>query len=167
MRQFRIASCLGCGRCQFDPDGHCFQSSDDQSGPLYQVLLSAPLVVFCSPIYFYHLPSGFKAFIDRSQSYYMRMQNKDAELLGLPERPACACLVAGRPKGENLFTGALFTLRYFLEPFRRVLLESETLPGIDAPDDLEKTPGMAERLQGFGATSWKRALEYGVAGQQA
>lgn len=160
MRQFRITPCLGCGRCEFDPDGHCFQASDDQSGPLYQVLLSSPLVVFCSPIYFYHLPSGFKAFIDRSQSYYLRMQNKDPELIALPRRPASVCLVAGRPVGDKLFDGALLTLRYFMEPFNRYLEEPMTLRGLDAPDDLEESEGMEARLREHGGLLWTRAMTH-------
>jgi len=160
LRQYRVLACLGCGRCQYAPQGHCFQSKDDHSGSLYQVLLSAPLVVFCSPIYFYHLPSGFKALIDRSQSYYVRMHQNDSELAVLHERPACACLVAGRPTGEKLFSGALLTLKYFMEPFRRTMQEPMTLRGMDAPDDLQETPGMREKLQAYGAWAWAKALEY-------
>lgn len=163
LRQYRVLPCLGCGRCQYDPHGHCFQSENDHSGPLYQVLLSAPLVVFCSPIFFYHLPSGFKALIDRSQSYYMRLHNNDPELAALHERPACACLVAGRPTGDKLFSGALLTLKYFMEPFRRTMLEPMTNRGVDAPDDLQKTPGMQEKLQAYGAWAWAKALEYASA----
>jgi len=164
LRQYRVTPCLGCGRCQYDPQGHCFQSQHDQSGPLYQVLLSAPLVVFCSPIFFYHLPSGFKALIDRSQSYYMRLQNGDPELTELPRRPACACLVAGRPTGEKLFDGALLTLKYFMEPFRRDMLEPMTLRGVDAPDDLAGAEGMEARLRDYGGQIWSRAGNHEAGG---
>lgn len=166
LRQFRIMHCLGCGRCQYDPNGNCFQSQDDQSGPLFQVLLSAPLVIFCSPIYFYHLPSGFKTLIDRSQSYYLRMLDNDPELTGLPQRPAGACFVAGRPKGERTFQGALLTMRYFLEPFRLSLLKPVTLRGLDGPNDLKERPELVEMLRNYGREAWEKALEHGGAGQK-
>lgn len=111
LRQYRVSPCLGCRRCEYDPNRQCFQARDDQSGPLFQTLLSAPLVFFVSPIYFYHLPAGFKGFIDRGQSFYLRMLDKDPELMALRERKAHVCLVAGRTQGEQLFAGSLLTLR--------------------------------------------------------
>ena len=157
LRQFRIAPCLGCHRCEFDPQGRCFQAEKDQSGALYQPLLSAPLVLLVSPIYFYHLPSGCKAFIDRSQSYYLRSEQGDPELTALPQRPAGACLIAGRSQGEHLFDGALRTLRYFFKPFRRTLGEPLLLRGLDAPEDLGRSTTVQQSLLAFGAAAWTAA----------
>ncbi len=155
LRQFRISPCLGCYRCEYDPHRRCFQARDDQSGQVFQTLLSAPQVFFVSPIYFYHLPSIFKAFIDRGQSYYLRMLDKDEELQALPKRKAYACLIAGRFKGEQLFSGSLLTLRYFTQPFNLQLQEPLLLRGLDEPGDLRHNQEFQDQLIDLGASAWK------------
>lgn len=157
LRQYRVSPCLGCRRCEYDPNRQCFQARDDQSGSLFQTLLSAPLVFFVSPIYFYHLPSGFKAFIDRGQSFYLRMLDKDPELLALRHRKAHVCLIAGRTQGEHLFAGSLLTLRYFLQPFRLELAEPLLLRGLDDAQDLKGKTSFQDQLLELGATAWRGA----------
>ncbi len=159
LRQYPVAPCLGCGRCEYDPNRHCFQARHDQSSTLFQTLLSAPVVVFASPIYFYHLPSGFKAFIDRGQCYYSRREQGDPELAALPRRHAFACLIAGRKEGKQTFDGALLTLRYFMQPFNRALDEPLLLRGVDALDDLRRSPELDEQLVAYGRRAWSKACD--------
>jgi multimeric flavodoxin WrbA len=86
-------------------------------------------VVFCSPIYFYALPSLCKTWIDRSQRFWEARRKGDAWLLEHPERQGFACLVGGQPAGQKLFDGARLTLKYFLVNFGMTLAEPVGLRG--------------------------------------
>jgi multimeric flavodoxin WrbA len=136
LRQYNVHPCIGCNRCAYDAERRCFLTSLDQSGILFQALLSAPRVLFTAPIYYYHLPAIFKAFIDRGQRYYMSKQAGDPLVEELPRRTADVVLVAGRQRGQKLFDGSLLTLRYFLHPFNIRLAEPLLFPGVDEPGDL-------------------------------
>jgi len=146
LRQYDVLPCLGCCRCAHDRGRRCFQAKMDQSAPLFQTLLSAPRFFFAAPIYFYHLPSMFKAFIDRGQRFYLRREDDDAELLALPRRLAHVALMAGRARGDKLFEGSLLTLRYFLRPFNIELAEPLLFPGMDGPKDLLQSPEARDRI---------------------
>ncbi|HDQ40935.1 MAG TPA: flavodoxin family protein [Desulfonatronum sp.] len=155
LRHFNIHPCLGCHRCLQDPHGDCFLTDMDQSAPLFQVLLSAPLLFISAPIYFYHLPAQFKAWIDRSQSYYLRREKKDQALLELPQRPAVINLVAGRKQGKKLFDGAMLTLKYFLWTFNFAIQDQFSFRGLDAPEDLQADHDAVESLTIAGTHAWK------------
>ncbi|PKN01758.1 MAG: hypothetical protein CVU77_02120 [Elusimicrobia bacterium HGW-Elusimicrobia-1] len=106
----KLSACEACGWC--DTRGECRIKDDFQkvSGDI----LAARAVVVASPIYFYGLPSKFKALIDRSQCLWARKY-----LLGkqpAPLRPAYTILV-GATKGAKLFDGALLTLKYFYDVY--------------------------------------------------
>jgi multimeric flavodoxin WrbA len=155
LRHFNIHPCLGCLRCSQDPHGDCFLTDMDQSGPLFQVLLSAPALFIAAPIYFYHLPAQFKSWIDRSQSYYVRRENEDPVLLQLPKRPAVITLIAGRRQGEKLFDGAMLTLQYFLRTFNFTIQDRLAFRGLEASGDLQTDQGARESLITTGANVWK------------
>ncbi|WP_051261017.1 flavodoxin family protein [Desulfovibrio inopinatus] len=140
LRKHRILPCVSCGVCEQTQGGPCPLAEKDDSAPLFDALLSSDFVFFASPIYFYHLPAHFKAFIDRGQRYYEAALANRSEMLALPSRRAAACLVAGRKKGERLFEGAALTLSFFLEPFRIRLEPQMGLRGIDASGDLASNP---------------------------
>ncbi len=138
LRDHCVLPCVGCQRCDLPPGGECFQKSKDQSNFLYTPLFTARAVCFAAPIYFYHLPAGFKAFIDRTQSYYVLKRRGVALMRDLPPRKAYVILVAGRAKGEKLFEGSLLTLQYFLEPFNITLAEPCLVRGMDKVGDLQQ-----------------------------
>lgn len=135
LRDFRVLPCTGCGACAVPPHA-CVLAADDSAEELFALCLGASAVAVASPIYFYHLPALFKAWIDRAQSLYARRQAGDPALAALPRRPAWACLVAGRPRGEQLFGGSLLTLKYFFSPLGLDLAEPLAFRGIDEPGDL-------------------------------
>jgi len=135
VRDYRVQPCIGCGACAVPPHA-CVLAAGDRAGELFDLCLDAAAVAIASPIYFYHLPGLLKAWIDRGQSLYARREAGDPALASLPVRPAWACLVAGRPRGEQLFAGSLLTLKYFLAPLRLELTEPLTFRGLDAPGDL-------------------------------
>jgi multimeric flavodoxin WrbA len=159
LRKFKISPCVGCCRCEHDAGRRCYLAKKDQSATLFTALQRAPLVFFSSPIYFYHLPAVFKGFIDRGQSYYLRLRVKDPALVSLPRRKAYVALVAGRLKGENLFKGSLLTLKYFLAPFQLELAEPQLLTDIDAQDDLANNSDAQQRIVSYGEAAWIASRE--------
>jgi multimeric flavodoxin WrbA len=141
LRDHDVAPCRGCGACA-GPGRRCvLDRPGDAAGELFAALDAAPVAAFAAPIYFYHVPALFKAFIDRAQRRY---EIRQAEGPGeTPDRLAYPLLVAGRPRGERLFEGALITLKYFLWPFGFLPGPATLLRGLDAPGDLA---GDAEAL---------------------
>lgn len=160
LRQFNILPCQGCNRCEHDPHGRCFLSSEDQSGQAFAPLLEAKTVLFASPIYFYHLPAVFKGFVDRSQSFYNRWLKGNDEMRGLPKRRGHVVLIAGRDQGERLFEGSLLTLRYFLRSFNIELAEPLLLRGLDHADDLAQDEEACLKVREYA----RQALTVGDAG---
>lgn len=150
LRDYEVLACKGCSHCARDPKGLCLLREKDQAEVLFQKLMRAPAVVIASPIYFYHLPAGFKAWIDRAQSYYQRRLAGDKELSDRSGLPAYICLIAGRSRGQRLFDGSLLTLRYFLEPFGFEIREALNFRGLDAAGDLEADAGAVLALEALG-----------------
>ncbi|WP_428560811.1 MAG: flavodoxin family protein [Solidesulfovibrio sp. DCME] len=132
LREASVAPCRGCGACA-GPGHRCPLDRDgDAAEALFDAIAAASIAAFAAPIYFYHLPALFKAFIDRAQRRYAVA----GEGVPVAPGPAHALLVAGRPRGERLFEGALLTLKYFLRPLGRALGPSWLGRGLDAPGDL-------------------------------
>lgn len=150
LRQYEVAPCISCYHCERDPAGSCPLSATDQSAPLFDMLYTAPALFIAAPIYFYHLPAQFKAFIDRGQSHWVRRARGDADLTRLPARPAWITLLAGRKQGERLFEGSLITLRYFLRVFNFELAAPLTLLGCDGSDAVDTDAGLSEQVLRYG-----------------
>ena len=160
LRDFLILPCNGCGACE---NGACVLGEKDCVEKLFFLLQNARQVVFFSPIYFYHLPATFKAFIDRSQSYFWT--NSDISLqVGVKEnsvapnslfvsrsvRKAWVGLWGGRRRGEKLFCGAELSLRYFLRIFGFELEPPLLLYGVDASGDILRSFENRAALTDFG-----------------
>lgn len=154
MRDYTIRHCTACEACAIPGSTSCVQEKKDDSLELYSMLTQAPALFFSSPIYFYHLPSIFKTFIDRCQCFWFREFNRDPFMLSLPKRKAYICLVAARPVGEQLFTGSLLTLKYFLSPFNIHLAEPLLVYGKDGKDELAGDPETKVRLLEYGKAAY-------------
>jgi len=140
LRDHEVAPCRGCGACSRAGHRCPLDTAGDAAEGLFAAMDAAPFAAFAAPIYFYHVPALFKAFIDRAQRRYEIRAASGATPgsggRGPDTRPAHALLVAGRPRGERLFEGALLTLKYFLWPFDMVLTQPSLWRGMDAPGDL-------------------------------
>ncbi|WP_432735025.1 flavodoxin family protein [Maridesulfovibrio sp. FT414] len=152
--------CTGCLKCRKTENHRCMFAKKDGAQVLFEKIMHAPFTFFSSPIYFYHLPSRLKTFIDRGQWGFEAMNASSELITSLPERPAYACLVAGRPKGENLFEGGLLTLKFFLRFFKADLQPALTFRGIDNPQDLKNDPDKCRQLITAGAEAWQRSLTH-------
>ncbi|MBU4190811.1 MAG: flavodoxin family protein [Pseudodesulfovibrio sp.] len=160
VRDHEVRPCLACGYCD-EPGGRrgrdlCVLGPGDAAWDLFEPLLTARAVLFASPIYFYHLPSMFKTWIDRSQQFWAARAEGAPWLTELPRRTARAVFLAGRPRGDKLFEGATVTLKYFLHNFAMPLDEPLAFRGVDEPDDLT---GRTEReaITGLGRHAWEEA----------
>ncbi len=161
VREHDVRPCLACGYCD-EPGGRrgrdlCVLGHDDEAWALFEPMLSARAVLFASPIYFYHLPSMFKTWIDRSQQFWAAKAEGAPWLTGLPERSARAVFMAGRPRGDTLFDGAAVTLRYFLHNFSMTLAEPLTFRGVDEPGDIAARDHCRENITALGRTAWEES----------
>lgn len=158
LREHPVLPCTGCGACARPPHA-CVLAPKDDAEWLFARFAEAPLVVLASPIFFYALPAGFKAWIDRGQRFWAAF----ADRLGpdtaapAPGKPVLALLAAGRPHGEELFSGALRTLRWFVPLLGARLLDSRCFRGLDRVEDVQERPGDLEAL-GEWACAWGRGL---------
>jgi len=107
-RELNVRGCLECGEC--DETGECVIRDDMDE--VYPLLVKTRRIVVASPIFFYGLPSGGKAIVDRAQALWnrirlnpeMRRHNGRGFFLGV-----------GATRGANLFEGSSLTIKYFLD----------------------------------------------------
>ena len=98
-------ACERTGRCPIE---------DDMEKVVIPALRKADLVTVSSPVFFYGVPAGLKALIDRSQilwarKYRLKLRDPAAGLR------RAFLLAAGATSGENLFTGIRLTAEYFFD----------------------------------------------------
>lgn len=159
LREHRILPCQGCSACA--RTGQCVLAQEDDVADLFDLLMRAPFIFFASPIYFYHLPAMFKGFIDRGQSYYMRVLNRDTQMLSLSPKRAYMAFCAGRPRGDRLFDGSLLSMKYFLKIFAYTMQSHLGFHGKDGPHDFLGDPEACEAVRAMGADAWKTYRDAG------
>lgn len=162
VRAYEVLPCKACGFCDKavgrELDSRCVLAAEDQAAELFEPLFHAAAVFFVSPIYFYHLPSRFKTWIDRSQQFWGARMNREPWIADLPARKAHTVLVAGRPVGERLFEGSQLTLKYFARNFNLVQGEQVEVRGMDAPGDLSADAEWSRTVRDMGACAWREAV---------
>jgi multimeric flavodoxin WrbA len=153
LRDCRILPCTACGAC--DHSGvACPQGQGEDSPALFRHFLEAPVLALASPIYFYHLPSGLKALLDRCQFYYRAKER--GEIRAAP-RKAFIILLAAREKGARLFQGSLLTLKLALAPFNFTLADPLLLRGLNGPGDLARREDLRKALAEYGRAAAESA----------
>lgn len=70
LREYTVTPCTGCGACRLPPHACVLNRGEDQAEELFSLLTQAPMILLAAPIYFYALPAGFKALIDRGQRFW-------------------------------------------------------------------------------------------------
>jgi len=161
VRDYMIIPCQACGFCdkslKHQNRERCILSEEDQAWELFQPMFTARTVLFASPIYFYHLPSMFKTWIDRGQQFWKARLNKEAWIADLPKRTAHTVLVAGQPSGDKLFDGARLTLKYFVQNFNMDLADPLVFRGLDKPGDLSEQGNFERQVIALGKRAWDDA----------
>lgn len=135
--------CLACGACAAAP-GSCAQR--DEALPLLKDMAAAPVACLVSPIYFYHVPAQAKALMDRAQAFWH---------LPPDYRPGAGrrlgiVLLGARPRGDNLFSGALLSIRYMAEALGMSMAKPLLLYGLDDADALRGQPDMGKHVTEYG-----------------
>lgn len=161
LREHRVLPCVDCDACgrlaramaeregTLDPDRlalgersvppfGCPLTVKDNSARVLDALLYAQGICLVSPVYFYHLPAAFKALVDRTQPFWRLAEAGVDVFAGRKARRCGVVLLGARPRGEQLFTGSLLTLKYTLMNIHAVLAEPLLLHGLDRMSDLKK-----------------------------
>ncbi|MGL1861642.1 MAG: flavodoxin family protein [Pseudodesulfovibrio sp.] len=162
VRNFDIMPCLACGFCDKSPQRQgqerCVLGEKDQAWELFRPMFTAKVVLFASPIYFYHLPSMFKTWIDRGQQFWKARLDKEPWIDNLPKRTAHTVFIAGQPTGTKLFEGSRLTLKYFVKNFNMKLAEPLAFRGVDGPNDLTKQAELEKQVLALGRQAWEEAV---------
>ncbi len=161
LREHPVEPCTGCGACAQPPHA-CVLAGQDEAEWLFARFAEAPLVLLASPIYFYALPATFKAWIDRGQRFWATRdagirQAESPTPPHAPAKPVLAALAAGRPRGEELFSGAVRTLTWFAATMGARLAENRVFRGLDRREDLWGRPQDLATLREWGRI-WGRRL---------
>ena len=119
-----LTPCVACGFCD-NGQGKCQLAlpKNDTAAELYTSLFQLDKAVFIVPMYFYHVPANFKAFLDRAQAWY-----------AVPD----LILIGAREKGDKLFEGAKLSIQYAMHCIGAKIETCLCLYGLDKPDDLAK-----------------------------
>ncbi len=126
LSDFFIKPCIDCKFCSSLP-AQCAFDSEDNAKELFNYFLGVDTIIFVSPIHFYHLPSQLKAFIDRSQKFWLCENEIKKKFFAVY---ACA-----RNKGDKLSQGADLTLKYFAPLIQADFIKSLCLYGLEESDD--------------------------------
>ena len=153
LRECRVRPCTHCGGCRRPPH-RCVLAEGDDGERLLQALERTPFLLLAAPIYFYALPGQLKCLVDRAQSRWMARQDGAAGD-GSPG-VSLSLLVAGRPRGEQLFTGSELCLSYFLRALGRELTERQAVRGIETPSDI--SPELQAAMRDWGRRQAADAL---------
>lgn len=115
-------------------DGNCV-IRDDMDG-IYPKLLNADVVIVASPMFFYGLTSQLKALIDRSQALWAK---KYVLKQNLPcEGRKGAFIAVGATKGQKMFDGSIFTVKYFFQAIGVEYAEELLVRGVDKKGEIIK-----------------------------
>lgn len=160
LRKHDILPCLACGYCDTNTAGRledrCVLGAKDEAAALYAPLFSAPAIFFTSPIYFYHLPSRFKTWMDRGQQFWKAMMDKEPWVHDIPARTVHSVFVAGRPRGEKLFEGARLSLKFFLWNFNLTPGRTLEFRGTDAAKDLAGNEAACAAIVAMARAAWEK-----------
>lgn len=149
LRDYSVLPCVACGACGLGKS--CPFLERDESAPLFDAILKAPVLAIASPIYFYGLPAMLKALVDRCQQYYAWRENGTGGLEALPKRKAFVMLCAAREQGSQLFKGSLLSLKFALAPFNIELKAPLLMRGLDKAGDMAARPDYYSSIKSYGA----------------
>ncbi len=156
VRELNIGCCVECRQCE--KVGRCVV--DDDMREVFGFLESARAVVVASPIFFYALTACVKPLIDRAQALWARkyiLNNPVPPVVDGIERRGYF-LSCGATKGQNLFDGALLTMKYFFDAIGVRQAESLTYRRIESIGDIGRHPRALEEAGALGRTAAERAL---------
>ncbi len=139
--QTPVHGCVHCGHCY--ANGECSQKDGMQQ--IYDAYHETDVLVFASPVYFYHLTSQMKAMLDRmyALSYAPRTGTRPQE---------CMLLMCAEDSGERPFRWALQYYRDILSGYLRLKDAGTLLVGgvFEKGGIASQKPQMLERAREMG-----------------
>ncbi|MDD5126546.1 MAG: flavodoxin family protein [Dehalococcoidales bacterium] len=132
--KLKIAPCRECYGCL--RDGNCVIRDDMDE--IYPKLLNCEGIIIASPIFFYSISAQLKALIDRSQSLWARKYILKQKPVISPKKGAF--IAVGATKGDNLFAGAVLTVKYFFKTIDADYTAELLIRGIDQKDEIKQHP---------------------------
>jgi len=132
--KLKIAPCreyYGCLK-----DGNCVIRDDMDD--IYSKLLAADTIIVASPIFFYGLTGQLKALIDRCQAlwarkYILKRDFSDSTREGV-------FIAVGATRGEQLFDGAILTVKYFFQAIGVRYVDELLIRGVDKKGEIKEHP---------------------------
>lgn len=144
LSELKFSGCVSCGRCE--ADGSC--PLEDDMKDLYPLIERADAIILASPIYFDGLTSQAKAFIDRSQAFWVRKYRLKRS--GKKKRGA---FLGAAARLDTRFDCAARTVSIWFLTVGAKMLEDRTFPGfeekgsiLDSPRSLEEAKDLGRRL---------------------
>jgi len=114
-------------------DGNCVIRDDMDE--IYPKLAEYERVIIASPMFFYGITAQAKALVDRCQALWARTQ----ELKTLPRHSGRkgAFIGVGATKGEKLFEGSRFTVKYFFDAIGVDYADELLVRGVDQRGEIK------------------------------
>jgi len=132
--KLKIAPCreyYGCLR-----DGNCVIRDDMVD--IYPKLLDTDSIIVASPIFFYGVTGQLKALIDRCQALWVRKYILKQDL---PDSARKGAFIAvGATRGEQLFDGAILTVKYFFKTIGVKYVAELLVRGVDKKGEIKEHP---------------------------
>jgi len=151
LSRLNILPCQGCRKCEIS--GNCI--INDKMQEIYPKLIETDFVILASPIFFYGVSAQTKIFIDRCQALWARKYILNQRPLNkkISERKGWFISV-GATKGDNLFKGAILTVKYFFDAIDVKYSGQLLFRSIDEKGAIKKHPTALK--EAFKIGKWKR-----------
>ncbi|MBF0201663.1 MAG: flavodoxin family protein [Desulfamplus sp.] len=129
-----INGCLACGKCKEKPDEPgCIQKDDAPA--ILENIITAKLLIFATPIYFWGVTAQLKALIDRTYSLYVNYHQPDH--CSLLEGQHQALLATGGGPYENNAEPVFTAFGRLQKPHRSINAGELYIGQCSTPDNLD------------------------------
>lgn len=134
LRDKTIGFCKGCLACQ--KTGHCVIKDD--AAEIAQLMLTADVIAFATPIYYYEMSGQMKTMLDRANPLFPSdYAFRDIYLL-----------TAAADSDKDAMDGAVKGLEGWIACFEKAKLAGAVFAGgVDAPGDAEVHPALEKAYQ--------------------
>ena len=128
LRELKMSPCLEIYGCK--KDGRCVIRDDFQR--VYDQLLVGQALILASPIFFGGVTAQVKILMDRCQSLWVKKYWIDKVRYGEWEAKRKGLFISvGATRGQNLFDGALCSVKYFFDVLDMELWRTLLYRGLD------------------------------------
>ena len=142
LADLNISPCRECHGC--DRTGQCIIQDDMLD--VYPKLLEADIIILASPIFFYGITAWAKAFVDRSQSLWVKKHLlKELSVSKEGRKRKGFFISVGATQGQRLFEGAILTVKYFFDAIHADYAGELLCRGLEAKGDILKQPEALQR----------------------